>query len=102
MMAFNSTPTPPERLTEPTLAAVRAALMRALDEPGRDAELERALRAMAQEARDKQMRAERLLIELKEIWATLPGSRRGDGQQEQSGRLQRLVTLCIDEYYSKS
>ena len=99
MMAHQSGNTPP-RLAEETLAAVRGALGRSLEGGEAADELRLALRAMAREARDQGLRAEQILVVLKELWGTVPQVRRASGREQQTALLQRAVTLCINEYYA--
>lgn len=99
MMAHGSSPSPAS-LADETIAAVRAAIARYLDEPSQGEELRAALRAMSDEARDKAMYPEHLLVVLKDLWYTLPAVRRMDEPADQIRLLQRVVTICIKEYYS--
>ena len=103
MMAHQSGPTPP-RLADETLAAVRTALTRSLEGDPASVPLDDALRdalsAMAHEARTQGMRAEQILVALKDLWASLPPVRRAAGRAQQTALLQRAVTLCINEYYA--
>ena len=46
------------------------------------------------------MRAEQILVVLKELWTTVPQVRRASGREQQGALLQRAVTLCINEYYA--
>ena len=62
-------------------------------------ELRLALDAMAGEARAKQMLPEQLLVVLKDIWYALPAVRSIDDAGAQIRLLQRVVTMCIKEYY---
>jgi hypothetical protein len=55
---------------------------------------------MSTEARDKRLHAEQLLVQLKETWSTLPEVRAMTDAAEQVRALQRVVTMCIKEYYS--
>jgi hypothetical protein len=98
MMAYDSSSTPPSGLAEETILQVRSALVRYMDAPdGAGAVLGDALRAMAEEARQKSVLPEQLLVLLKDIWYGLSPSI-GDPAQ-QGVLLQRVVTLCIKEYY---
>ena len=99
MMAHQSGDTPP-RLAEETLATVREALGRSLDGGAAGDDLRLALRSMAREARDRGLRAEQILVVLKELWGTIPQVRRASGREQQTALLQRAVTLCINEYYT--
>ena len=99
MMAHDSSPTPPAGLAEETLNAVRAALVRYLRAPGNPTELRAALNQMADEARTKAILPEHLLISLKHLWGSLPEVRSVGDAEEQTRMLQRVVTMCIREYY---
>ena len=100
MMAHDSSPPPTPGLAEETIARARVALSHYLENPdlGGD-ELRLALDAMAGEARAKSMLPEQLLVVLKDIWYTLPAVRAIDDAGAQIRLLQRVVTMCIKEYY---
>jgi hypothetical protein len=100
MMAHDSSPPPAPGLAEETIARTRVALSHYLENPeaGGD-ELRLALDVMAGEARTKQMLPEQLLVVLKEIWYALPAVRAIDDASAQIRLLQRVVTMCIKEYY---
>jgi hypothetical protein len=55
---------------------------------------------MAAEARSKSIPPEQLLVVLKDIWYSLPGVRGMSEPVEQVRLLQRVVTMCIKEYYA--
>lgn len=65
-----------------------------------DASLKDALRTLTQEAREKQILAEHLLIVLKDVWFALPAVRETPTGAPQNALLQRAITQCIREYYS--
>jgi hypothetical protein len=97
MMARDSKSETPG-LSPQTIALLQDALGRCLE---RDADLESvqpALRAVAREARERKIFAEHLLITLKDVWYALPQIRQTENEEQQR-LLQRLVTLCIREYY---
>lgn len=98
MMAHESSP-PPGALAEATIETVRAALVRylATADDGRDG-VRTALNRMANEARDKAIMPEQLLIILKDMWYGLPELKTAPDHQR-SALLQRVVTICIKEYY---
>jgi hypothetical protein len=98
MMAQDSGP-PPRALDDQTVSAVRGALVAYLAGPERTGELRVALCAMAEEARAKGILPEQLLVALKDIWYALPQVRRMEEAAEQVRLLQRVVTMCITEYY---
>jgi hypothetical protein len=99
MMAHDSSPTPPSGLAEETTEAVRAALVGYLRAPASPSELRAALNRMADEARTKAILPEHLLIALKQLWTSLPEVRSVGDVDEQTRMLQRVVTMCIREYY---
>jgi hypothetical protein len=83
-----------------TLAALDAVLRRHLAANGSIADVEPALRLVATEARQKQMRAEHLLVVLKDVWYSLPGVNHAQEGVTQDAALQRVVSCCIRAYYS--
>jgi hypothetical protein len=99
MMAYDSSQTPPSRLAEDTIDAVRAALREYLD-TGSSSVLQVSLLRMSSEAREKAMLPEQVLIVLKDVWNGLPEVRAMTDTSEQIRLLQRVVTMCIKEYYS--
>jgi hypothetical protein len=101
MMAPDSGPTPPRPLTPETIDRVATALSNYAADPRIDGEiLRQALRAMAVEARDVRMPPEQLLVVLKDLWHTLPAVRAAEHPEAQARLLQRVVTMCIKEYYA--
>jgi hypothetical protein len=98
MMAHDWTPGP-VALSEETIAAVRSALERYVGNSTDGDELRASLQTISSEARDKSIRAEQLLVVLKDVWYTLPGLRGTIEPTEQVRLLQRVVTMCIGEYY---
>jgi hypothetical protein len=100
MMAFDAGHTPPSRLDDATVAAVRDALREYLADGSRSGPLQAALLRMSTEARERDMRAEQLLVLLKDSWSALPEVRAMTDNAEQVRLLQRVVTMCIKEYYS--
>ena len=100
MMAHDSSQPPPSRLNDDTIDAVRAALRVYLSDSSAPASLQAALLRMASEAREKAILPEQLLIVLKDVWSALPEVRAMTDVSEQIRLLQRVVTMCIKEYYS--
>lgn len=99
MMAPDSTPNRP-RLSPAAIDALESALQSYLADSNEVGALQPALRNIASEAREKNMRAEELLVLLKNVWFALPQIRRMQEGETQSRLLQRVVTLCIREYYA--
>jgi hypothetical protein len=100
MMAHDSSHTPPSRLDDETVAAVRDALRAYLANGADPAMLHGALLRMSAEARERSMLPEQLLVVLKDAWGTLPEVRAMTDAAQQVRLLQRVVTMCIKEYYS--
>lgn len=98
MMAPDRTPQGPV-LEATSLAALESALERYTANADATA-LQLALQRIATEARQKQMHAEQLLVVLKDVWYSLPQIAQAPQGESQNRLLQRVVTLCIREYYS--
>jgi hypothetical protein len=99
MMARDSTPHPPQ-LDAASVESLASALLTYLANNSDAAPLQNALRAVAIEARAKQMHAEHLLLALKDVWYALPAIGKMPDGAEKNRTLQRVVTLCIREYYA--
>ena len=99
MMAYDSSQTPPSRLDDATLDAVRAALRSFLGNGHDAAALQHALEQLSAEAHGKGVYAEQVLVVLKDLWQALPEVRAMADSAEQVRLLQRVVTMCIREYY---
>lgn len=100
MMAFDSSQTPPTLLDEGTVSEVRTALRAYIADSAQPAPLQRALVVLADEARAKAMLPEHLLMVLKDMWHGLPEVRAMQDGSEQVRMLQRIVSMCIRQYYS--
>jgi hypothetical protein len=61
-----------------------------------DVELHKALRVACAKARLQRVRAEHLLIDLKQVWMTIPSMLSTRTEE----RLNRIISICIDEYYA--
>ncbi len=97
-MAYDSTPVPPEVSAE-RVDALRRALASYVHLPHAEQTLSSALRSVAEEAHAKSITAEQLLMLLKHIWYALPQLRDVPSNEERVELLQRVVTICIREYY---
>ncbi len=98
MMAPDWTPVPPQPLPEELLDSVRRALTAFLENGHDTSTLQSALHELSAAARVRDMQPEQLLVMLKELWYGLPALAQtlpGD----QPRLLQRVVTLCIKEYF---
>jgi predicted ATPase len=99
MMAHDKTPGHPE-LSAASVDALEKALRAYLVDDSGVSALQPALRHIAVEAREKKIHAEHLLIALKDVWFGLPEMKGIADAERQSKVLQRVVTLCIREYYT--
>lgn len=99
MMVQDSTPDRP-KLSPASIAMLESALQKYLTDQTQIESLKPALRSVAAEARDKKLHAEHLLLALKDVWFALPQIRTAPDGEAQQRLLQRVVTLCIREYYS--
>lgn len=100
MMAYDSSSPPPSRLDDETVAAVRTALRAYLSSSADASTLQHALARVSSEARERGMLPEQVLVVLKDVWSGLPEVRAMADAGEQIRLLQRVVTMCIKEYYS--
>jgi hypothetical protein len=102
MMAHDTGPNPPDALAPETVEAVRLALEGYSRSPTKEpaTDVRRALHQLAREARQKDVSPEQLLVVLKGIWYALPEVRIAGGASEQVHVLQRVVTMCIQEYFA--
>jgi hypothetical protein len=99
MMAFDSSQNPPSRLSDDATQGVRVAL-RDYVASGSSSGLRQALVQQAADAREKSVPPEQVLIALKHIWISLPEVRVMADTGNQMLLLERVVTMCIKEYYS--
>ena len=100
MMAFDRTPSPTATLDPRTVAELRAILGRSVIERNHTDGLRDLLCRATEEAREKGIRAEQLLIILKEIWYSLPEVVSATSADVETALLQDLVSRCIHEYYA--
>lgn len=99
VMAHDAGQTPPSRLDDQSIDAVRVALRAYLHDSEDPGTLQPALLALASQARERDMLPEHLLVLLKDVWSGLPEVRSMSDSREQIRLLQRVVTMCIKEYY---
>jgi hypothetical protein len=87
-------------LSGATVARLRSVLSKHIEHPDEaDPELARVLRQVVTEARNRQIRAEHLVVILKHVWDSLPEARHAIDREAQTLVRQRLITLCIRAYY---
>ncbi len=99
MMAHDSSHVPPGQLDQATIAALQSAL-RDYVAVGASSSLPESLVLLADEAREKHILPEQLLIVLKDLWNSLPEVRAMTDSRQHARLLERVVTMCIKEYYS--
>lgn len=98
MMMAHDTRDPGPSLKPESIAELTAALDAYLRDEEGD-ELRRCLQHISVEARERGMHAEQLLGVLKDVWYAQPSVREGGNDAEQTRLLQRVVSICIREYY---
>ncbi len=100
MMAHDPSAPRPD-LNASTIADLKQSLGKFLTNPSDTIGLDRALRVLTTEAREKNIHAEQLLVVLKDVWFGLPAIRATPSGAPQSALLQRVITQCIREYYAR-
>ena len=98
-MPYDSTlPSGPTGLVSADTVAALREVIRRLGAEDLNGELRAALNQLSDEARANGLRAEQVIILLKQVWNGLqmPSVPR----DERTRMLERLVTLCIKEYYA--
>src|SRR5215207_2826350 len=98
-MASERTPDSPP-LDATTVEALRAAFVQSMVRGSHAPDLHHLLCTTAQEARTKGIRAEQLLIVLKDIWYSLPELAATTASDVENTLLQELISRCIREYYA--
>ena len=103
MTVPDPTPLPPPlgALSMETSAALHAALARYSTGAEDAAALRGALRRVAEEAHARDVSAAELLIAFKSLWRSLPAVRDTSDPMLRARLLERLVTICIEEYYGR-
>lgn len=87
-------------LSGATVARLRSVLTEHMAHPDvANPELSRVLRQVVTEARNRQIRAEQLIVILKNVWDSLPDVQYAIDREAQVQVRQRLITLCIRAYY---
>jgi hypothetical protein len=99
MMAFERTPSPPT-LEPRTVDAIRAALAVSVERGNHSDDLGQLLCTAAEEARQRGIQAERLLVILKDIWYSVPVVTKSASAAAENALLQELISRCIQEYYA--
>ena len=85
--------------SDATLTALRNALRTHLAGRPTGGELHRALNALCAEAHGRGLRAEELLVRLKQVFYQLPEVQELPHGSDRNDLLNRVVSVCIEEYY---
>jgi hypothetical protein len=85
--------------SDATLAALRGALRSYLAGQPTRGELHRAMQALCAEAHGGGLRAEELLVRLKLLFHQLPEVQALPHSSDRSDLLNRVVSVCIEQYY---
>lgn len=101
-MQHDTGPMQPNELDQQTVESVRRALERYVQGPAAEPapEVRAALHELARDARQKAMPPEQVLLVLKRIWQSLPDVEHARDRDEETRILQRVVTMCIKEYFA--
>ena len=102
MMAHDSRSTPERRrLSDTTVAELRDAILELWASPlAASTALGGAMDGLVREARDRALRAEEVLIEVKSVLSTLPELDAPERRLESSRFREQLITRCIQAYYA--
>jgi len=84
-----------------TASAVREALIAHLQANAPAEEVRVVLSQLAREARQHHVPPERLIVLFKDIWRSLPTVQDASTRQDNAQLLERMITLCIREYYAE-
>ena len=98
-MAWNVSPARDPRLRELADGALRHAARTARSGERVDAVVREMIRRVCEVAHERELRAEQLLLLLKQAWRELPEGRRLPPRADDDV-LARAITVCIDEYYA--
>ena len=93
-------PSPLSALSVETRTVLRDALAHYLAQPGDVGALRSALRRVAEESRAHDLRAEQLMVAFKGLWRSMPQVSAVGDPLARAQMLERLITVCIEEYYA--
>lgn len=99
MMAPDSSVPSRAPLRGETLHSLRSALVAYARDGEADTGLRDVLRELAAEARERAVPPEEVLVQLKQVWSTIQPVESRTTPAEGSHALQRVVTMCIKEYF---
>ena len=103
MMAYDSRSSPePRSLSDGTLATLHDAVLRVWNgADGSESALQGAIEQMVEEARDRALRAEEVIVSFKALLAGVPELNSPVRRLEAVRLRERLITLCIKAYYAE-
>ncbi len=87
-------------LSEEVVRALRSALRRRIAEEPQDGDLRAALQHVSGETRAQGLHSEHVIVLVKQLWGELAEATQHLAPEERRLMLERLVTRCLDEYYS--
>ena len=101
MMAYDSRSTPERRrLSAETVSELRRAVLLFWTAPqAADSQLGSAMDGLVREARERSLRAEEVLVEVKSVLAALPELEAPERRMESARFREQLITRCIKAYY---
>jgi hypothetical protein len=86
--------------SEEVVRALRSALRRRIAEEPQDGDLRAALQRVSGETRAQGLHGEHVVLLVKQLWGELAEATQHLAPDERRVMLERLVTRCLDEYYS--
>lgn len=98
-MAPDPAPTPGPTPSRATLDHLHRALLSFVRREQPDDALRTALGRLSTEARERGVPPEAVLVHLKQEWNALPLVDSRSGPNDREAALQRVVTMCIKEYF---
>jgi hypothetical protein len=87
-------------LSDAAVTALRGALQALVGDYAPPGDLRRAIVLMCDEARRNGLRAEQLVITIKQAWESIPEVCRHVSVEQRTRVLSGVVTMCIDEFYA--
>jgi hypothetical protein len=94
--------TPPVFTSERAFVALRSALQARIAAPPRDdVDFRRALRLMSEDAHRRGVRAEQMIVALKEVWRSLPEVQTVPAGGPRDTVLSNVITMLVEEYYAQ-
>lgn len=96
----DSTPAPPGDLSDAAIDALRRVVQMQLQPAMHNGDLRDAVRVLCSEIHRDGLRAEQLIVTVKQTWQSLPEVQRIPPGAPRNDVLARIITLCIEEFYA--